>query len=122
MVPKDDEQARKLSHESASVSPRCPPPASARWEWLSAEGLATAARRAVPIPRASVPHLVGRGGRGIRHIEDSLGLIVGIMDGAGGDATVTLIGPDSRMDLGAAVVGALVSGARSVLRRIAALV
>ena len=87
---------------------------------MSPTGLPTDARRAVPIPRASVPHLMGRGGRGSRRAEESLGLLIGVMDGVEGDAIVTLIGPAARLDFGAAVVGALVTGARSVLARISA--
>ena len=109
--------SRLLSHGAATPSPRCLPDPR-RWEWLTPEGLATAAHRAVTVPRASIPHLIGRGGRGIRQAEESLGLLIGLMDRAQGDATVTLIGPEEKLEMGAAVVTALGQGVRSVLGRL----
>ena len=109
--------SRLLSHGAATPSPRCSRDPR-RWDWLTPEGLATAARRAVAVPKAAIPHLIGRGGRGIRETEESLGLLIGIMDGAQGDATVTLIGPEEKLEVGAAVVTALGQGVRSVLGRL----
>lgn len=109
---------RILAHARASPSPRCAADPSDRWAWLSPAGLAAAARRSIEVTRASVPHLVGRRGRGIRAVEDKLGLIMGLIDEPGGVATVTLIGPNAKLAVGEAVVRALALGARSVLHRI----
>ena len=111
----DQELALRLfSHGAAMPSPRCSRDPQ-RWDWLTPEGLATAARRAVAVPNSAIPHLIGRGGRGIRDTEESLGLLIGVMDGAQGDATVTLIGPAEKLEFGAAVVTALGQSVRSVL-------
>ena len=61
------------------------------------ERLATAMRRMVLVPKALVPHLTGRRGRGICQMEDSLGLLIDIMDGIEGDTAVTLISPENKL-------------------------
>ena len=70
------------------------------------------------MPRSSVPHLVGRGGRTIELIENLLGIIVGVGDGGEGEARVTLWGPRDRLDGGRQVIDCVVRGGRSLLRRL----
>ena len=69
-------------------------------------------------PEGLHPPLDRARGRGIRQAEESLGLLIGLMDRAQGDATVTLIGPEEKLEMGAAVVTALGQGVRSVLGRL----
>ena len=110
--------ARLFSQATASPSPRCDVASPDRWGWLTPEGLGTADREEVTVPRSAVPHLVGRRGETVREAENSLGVLIGIMDGTDNQATVTLIGPLAQVGLAREVVTALAVGARSILTRL----
>ena len=113
---------RRRSNGEASPSPRCaksPGPNKKRWEWLSPRGLAEAATTELEVARASVPHLVGRGGRTVADLEETLGIIIGIADSQNENrALVTLIGPKDRLQAAKHVVEATAKGASSLLSRI----
>ena len=112
---------RALAHFSAGTSPRCEAPsggASPRWAWLTAQGLRSAATRELAVARGSIRHLVGRAGRIVTRLEDTLGVMIGISDGATGTATVVLCGPQERLDFAAEVVVCLSKGLRSILDRL----
>ena len=81
-------------------------------------GLGAADRREVTVPRSGVPHLVGRRGQAIQQTENSLGVLIGIMDGTGNEATVTLIGPLAQVESARDIIATLAVGARSVLTRL----
>ena len=115
---------RLRSHSATSPRPASPPrqPGAAAdadpWAWLTPAGLGAAGRAELKVPRTSVPHLVGRGGRTIQLIENLLGIIVGVGDGGEGEARVTLWGPKDRLAGGKRVVDCVVQGGRSLLRRL----
>ena len=115
---------RLRSHSATSPRPASPPrqpgPADGAdpWAWLTPAGLGAAELTELQVPRSSVPHLVGRGGRTIELIENVLGLIVGVGDGGDGQARVTLWGPKDRLDGGKQVVDCVVQGGRSLLCRL----
>ena len=70
----------------------------------------------IPVAQASVAHLLGRGGRMARRLEEKLGVLFGVADGnGGGAATVSLCGPRSRLPLAVFVVKNLAKGMRSIL-------
>ena len=110
---------RILAHAAASPSPRCAPGPPSRWAWLTPAGLRDAAAGEVQVPRAAVPHVVGRAGRIVREAEEKLGVIIGIMDLKNGEALVTVLGPQDHVDAACTVVQWLAKGARSVLTRLA---
>ena len=90
-----------------------------RWEWLTPLGLAQAQSTAVPVSRRVVPHLVGKGGKTIRMIEDAIGVIIGIMDGQDGQASISLVGPQDRIAAARPIITAVAGGgAWSLLHRI----
>ena len=93
-------------------------PKDQRWAWLSPSGLGSAISRAHAIPKRAMPHLVGRGGSIIRQIEDILGLIVGVVDGRDGTASVTVFGPRERVDLAKPIIQCVSEGGRSILTRL----
>ena len=70
------------------------------------------------VPRSAVLHLVGRRGQAIQQTENSLGVLIGIMDGRGNEATVTLIGPLAQVESARDIIATLAVGARSVLTRL----
>ena len=76
--------ARLFSHAVASPSPRCTAQSAqsevAAWAWLTPAGLGDAASRSLILAQSAVPHLIGRGSRGVRRIEDKLAVIIGKMD------------------------------------------
>ena len=113
---------RLRSHFEASTSQPLPTtPTDLRdrqWAWLSPSGLGSAVSRAHAIPKRAVPHLVGRGGSMIRKIEEILGLIVGVVDGRDGTASVTVFGPRERVDLAKPVIQCVSEGGRSILTRL----
>ena len=119
------EAARLLSGMNAGPSPRCESDREApggAWEWLTTAGdeenpvKSEIATKALPVAQAAVPHLLGRGGRMVRRLEEKLGVLVGIADGhGGGAATVSLCGPRSRLPLAAFAVKSLAKGMRSIL-------
>ena len=89
-----------------------------RWGWLMPEGLGTANRWEVTVPRSAVSHLVGRRGQTVWAAEDALGVLIGIIDGTDDQAIVTLIGLLLQVVLAREVITALVVGARSILTRL----
>ena len=112
---------RALAHFAASSSPRCEAPsggASPRWAWLTAQGLRNAATRELAVARGSIRHLVGRAGRTVTRLEETLGIMIGISDAENGTATVALCGPPERLDLAAEVVICISKGLRSILDRL----
>lgn len=113
------EVARVLSSLQASPSPRCESTASATWSWCTPAGLLEAPTTTVTVAQSAVPHLLGRGGRVARRVEEKLGVIMGIMDGTrGGSATVTLCGPPSHLEPAKVVIKMLEKGMRSILDRL----
>ena len=113
---------RLRSHfETSTSTPTSPTPVEKtdrQWAWLSPSGLGSAVSRALAIPKRAVPHLVGRGGSMIRQMEDILGLIVGVVDGRDGQASVTVFGPRERVDLALPVIQCVSEGGRSILTRL----
>ena len=109
---------------SAGASPSTPtapiPQASLpdRWDWLTPSGLAQAESATVPLPRKVIPHLVGKGGNTIRLIEDTIGVIIGVMEGPEGQASVSLVGPAHRIATARPIIQAVTGGAWSLLHRI----
>ena len=116
--PNPELAARLFSHRATSPSPRCEDASPDRWGWLTPAGLGAADRREVTVPRSAVPHLVGRKGQAIQQTENSLGVLIGIMDGTGNEATVTLIGPLAQVESARDIIATLAVGARSVLTRL----
>ena len=115
--------ARLQSGAGASPSATAPPtpPKSVAdvWEWLTPVGLAQAQSTAVPVPKEVVPHLVGKGGATIRMIEDIIGVIVGVMDGQDGQASISLVGPQQKVAAARQLIQAAAGGgAWSLLHRI----
>ena len=115
--------ARLQSGEGVSPSaPDCITPQASiidRWEWLTPSGLAQAQSATVPLPPKAVPHLVGKGGATIRMIENLIGVIIGVIDGHDGQASVSLVGPQHSIDAARPLIQAVAGGgAWSLLRRI----
>ena len=54
----------------------------------------------------------------IRKIEEILGLIVGVVDGRDGTASVTVFGPRERVDLAKPIIQCVSEGGRSILTRL----
>ena len=88
------------------------------WDWLTPSGLAQAESATVPLPRKVIPHLVGKGGNTIRLIEDTIGVIIGVMEGQEGQASVSLVGPAHRIATARPIIQAVAGGAWSLLHRI----
>ena len=108
--------SRLRSHFEASPPPTpSPTPGDQQWAWLTPTGLGAAVSRAFALPRHAVPHVVGRGGSLIRKIESILGLIVGVVDGGEGGSTVTVFGPEGRVDWARPVIECVARGGRSIL-------
>ena len=55
----------------------------------------------------------------IREIEELLGLIVGVVDGGDGGSTLTVFGPEERVDWARPVIECVAGGGRSILRHMA---
>ena len=116
------EVARLLSGMNAGPSPRCESDREApggAWGWLSTAGLEENSEietKMFPVAQAAVAHLLGRGGRVARRLEEKMGVLFGIADGhGGGAATVSLCGPRSRLPLAVFAVKSLAKGMRSIL-------
>ena len=114
---------RLRSHSATSPRPSSPPcqtggAGAGPWDWLTPAGLGAVEHAELKVPRSSVPHLVGRGGRTIEIIENLFGIIVGVGDRGDGEARVTMWGPQDRLDGGKHVVDCVVQGGRSLLRRL----
>ena len=109
---------RLLSNTGASPSrapsPHPQAPTDDLWGWLSPAGLASAVEDSIPVAANVVPHVVGRGGHTARLIEDITGIIVGVGDRGGGEAYVTLFGPERHVDAAMAIVRVVVGGAWSL--------
>ena len=104
---------------SATALPTPPKSVADVWEWLTPVGLAQAQSTAVPVPKEVVPHLVGKGGATIRMIEDIIGVIVGVMDGHDGQASISLVGPQQKVAAARQLIQAAAGGgAWSLLHRI----
>ena len=69
----------------------------------------------LPIPKDRLPHLVGKGGKTIQSLEDRLGVIIGVMDGSGEMALVSVVGPLDQLEVTRRVVEIVSLGARSLL-------
>ena len=111
--------SRLRSHFEASPPPTpSQTPGDQHWAWLTPAGLGAAVSRAFALPRHAVPHVVGRGGSLIRQIESILGLIVGVVDGGEGGSTVTVFGPEERVDWARPVIECVARGGRSILRHL----
>ena len=116
--------ARLFSHAVASPSPRCTAQSAqseaAAWAWLTPAGLGDAASGSLILAQSAVPHLIGRGGRGVRRMEQKLGVIIGIMDSnkKGGFATVTVLGPAPRVEYAKVVIGWISKGMHSLIDRL----
>ena len=111
--------SRLRSHFEASPPPTpSQTPGDQHWAWLTPAGLGAAVSRAFALPRHAVPHVVGRGGSLIRQIESILGLIVGVVDGGEGESTVTVFGPEERVDWARPVIECVARGGRSILRHL----
>lgn len=114
-------QSGGCASPSGNDHPSSRPSEGDRWGWLTPVGLAQAETAAVPVPRGAVAHLVGRGGRTIRMIEDTIGVIIGITDGDDGRASVSLVGPQEMVAAARALIEAAVGGGvLSLLQRIQA--
>ena len=89
------------------------------WDWLTPVGLAQAKSLAVQVPKRAVSHLVGKGGATIRMIEEVIGVVIGIIDGQDGQASVSLVGPQHRVAAAQSIIQAVIGGgAWSLLHRI----
>ena len=88
------------------------------WDRLSVRGLLAAESIELPVPRDHLPHLVTRGGKTIRGLENRLGVIIGVMDGSGETALVLVVGPLDRLEVARRVVEIMSLGARSFLDRL----
>ena len=116
--------ARLQSGAGTSPSTTAPPTSQQSvqdvWEWLTPVGLAQAKTSAVPVPKEVVPHLVGKGGATIRMIENTIGIIIGIMDGQDGQARISLAGPQHKVAAAQQLIqiAAGGGGAWSLLHRI----
>ena len=87
---------------------------------MTPDGLGDAASGSLILVQSAVPHLIGRGGRGVRRMEEKLGVIIGIMDSnkKGGLATVTVLGPPPRVEYAKVVIGWISKGMRNLIDRI----
>ena len=119
--------ARRFTHRGASPSPRCspsPPPSSAASAppsplgWLSAAGLARAGQATFVVPGRALRHIIGRGGATVRRLEALLGVLVGVVDGTGETASVSLVGPRERLAAAERLVRLVGQGHRSLLERL----
>ena len=118
----DKEMAlRRLSHASATVSPHCfasNTDMHGKWDWLTAGGQGVDIVE-VPVPRHSVPHIIGKRGQSITKMEDFFGIVVGIRDGdEAEEAFVSLIGPKTCLEAASFVLNCVARGARSILTRL----
>ena len=85
--------------------------------WVSGQGLLDAECLELPIKRPSIPHIIGKQGRQIRSLEEKLGVIIGIMDGEGDSAIVSLVGPANRLVVARRIVELVSKGVRTLLDR-----
>ena len=85
---------------------------------MTPAGLGAGEAVELQVPRRALPHLVGHGGRMINLIEDLMGVVLGVGDGEGETATVTLFGPKERLPWASQVVLWVAKGARSLIRRL----
>ena len=109
--------SRLRSHFEASPPPS-PTPKDQQWAWLTPTGLGVAVLHAFALPHHAVLHVVGRGGSLIRQIESILGLIGGVVDRGEGGSTVTVFGPEERVDWAWPVMECVARGGRSILRHL----
>ena len=112
---------RELSHGATSPSPHSEPHSDAPldpWDWMSGRGLLEAENLELSVPRSCLPHLIGKRGSFIHLLENKLGVIIGVMDGPGEVALVSLVGPNGRLELARKVVEIASKGARSFLDRL----
>ena len=82
---------------------------------MSGRGLLEAGCLELPVPQASLPHLIGKRGRFIRHLENKLGVILGVMDSPRDLAVVSVVGPIGKLEVARKVVEIASKGARSFL-------
>ena len=89
------------------------------WGWLWIDGGVGASQASTPVPRASIPHLVGKEGKRVRQLEELLGCLISIGEkGPGGHQTVTLCGPPGRLARGKEVIWMVTEGFHSVVDRL----
>ena len=116
--------AQPFTHVAAGPSSRCTSPEvpspcpPSPLGWLSPEGLAQASEVTFTVPRSALRHIIGRGGATIRRMEAAVGVLVGVGDGPGDSAAVSLCGPPARLALGKQVVRLVGQGHRSLLGRL----
>ena len=112
---------RELTNGTASPSPVPEPLSDAQdglWDWMGGRGLLEAGCLELRVFRGNLPHLIGKNGRYIRHLENKLGVILGVMDRSEGCAVVSVVGPSGRLELARKVVEIASKGARSFLDRL----
>ena len=112
---------RELTHGAASPAlspePHIPPPVDL-WGWLGGSGLLEAECLELPVPQACLPHVIGKRGKNIRHLEDKLGVVLGVMDGIDGCAVISVVGPLARLEMARRVVEIVSKGGSSLLDRL----
>ena len=109
---------RELTNGAASPSPAPEPLLNAHdglWDWMGGMGLLEAGCLELPVPQSRLPHLIGKRGRFIRHLENKLGVILGVMDSPGDSVVVSVVGPIGRLEMARKVVEIASKGARSFL-------
>ena len=110
--------ARLFSHATTSTSLRRAVASLDRWGWLTSVGSGAANWQEVTVLQSAIPHLVGCGGQAVQQTENSLGVLIGIMDGIGNQGTVTLIRPLVQVEIARDIIAALAVSARSVLTKL----
>ena len=121
LLPPGSSVPRGLTHGAASPAPSPEPqspPTANLWGWLEGTGLLEADCLELPVPQACLPHLIGKKGKTIRHLEDRLGVVLGVTDGPGGCALVSVVGPLARLELARRVVEIVSKGVNSLLDRL----
>ena len=112
---------RELTHGAASPAPSPEPhapPHADLWGWLGGSGLLEAECLEPPVPQACLPHLIGKKRKNIRHLEDKLGVVLGVMDGPDGCAVISVVGPLARLEMARRVVEIVSKGSSSLLDRL----
>ena len=110
--------ARLFSHRATSTLLHCEDALPDWWGSLTPAGLGAADWWEVTAPQSAIPHLVGLKGQAIQHTENSLGVLIGIMDGIGNETIVTLIRPLAQVESPRDIIAALAVGPRLVLTRL----